>query len=29
MGIFSTGTEKEGFTGFSGIDWDIGKGKRA
>ena len=27
--LFSTGTEKGGFTGFSGIGRDIGKGKGA
>ena len=29
LGVFSTRTEKEGFTGFSGICWEIGKGKGA
>jgi hypothetical protein len=29
LGIFSTGTEKGGFTGFSGIDKFIRKRKRA
>jgi hypothetical protein len=29
LGVFSTRTEKEGFTGFSGTGWEIGKGKGA
>jgi hypothetical protein len=29
LGIFSTGTEKGGFTGFSGIEMNSGNGKKA
>jgi len=29
MGIFSTGTEKEDFLGFFGLDSDLGKRKGA